>query len=271
MLLRFLPLALAFGLTAPAVGGEPPKKVLLVGSPPDGHPARTHEYAAGVGIIAKLLRPVVGVEVTVATAEGAWGNGPELIGQSDCVVLFLSEGARWVSADEKRLDAFRQLARRGGGLACLHWAMGTRDAGPIGPFVDLFGGCHGGPDRRYKVLEAAVKAADPKHLVSAGIADFTVRDEFYYRLKFAQTGGGIKPVLQVDIDGDRETVAWAWDRPDGGRSFGFSGLHFHDNWRRAEYRRLVAQGVLWVAKVPVPAQGLSVDLAEADYELPARK
>ena len=271
MLLRLLPLALAFGIAAPLVGGEPPKKVLLVGSPPDGHPAETHEYTAGVGLVARLLRPVSGVEVTVATAEGPWKNGPELIGRSDCVLLFLTEGAQWVSADEKRLAAFRQLARRGGGLACLHWGMGTREAGPIEAFVDLFGGCHGGPDRQYKVVQATVRAADPQHPVSAGIKDFTVREEFYYRLKLAKAGGGVKPVLHVDIDGNRETVAWAWDRPDGGRSFGFSGLHFHDNWRRAEYRRLVAQGVLWAAKVPVPAQGLGVTLAEADYALPAKK
>src|SRR5688500_16069912 len=144
MLPRLLALALACGVAAPAAGGEPPKKVLLVGSPPDGHPARTHEYAAGVAIVAKLLRAVPGVEVTAVTAKGPWRNGPELIGRSDCVVLFLSEGARWVSADEQRLAALRQLARRGGGLACLHWAMGTREAGPVGPFVELFGGCHGG-------------------------------------------------------------------------------------------------------------------------------
>ena len=37
------------------------------------------------------------------------------------------------------------------------------------------------------------------------------------------------------------------------RSFGFSGLHFHDNWRLPEYRRLVAQGVLWSLKLPIPA------------------
>ena len=52
----------------------------------------------------------------------------------------------------------------------------------------------------------------------------------------------MKPILRAPIDGTAETVAWAWERPDGGRSFGFSGLHFHDHWKRPEYRRLVAQG-----------------------------
>ena len=66
-------------------------------------------------------------------------------------------------------------------------------------------------------------------------------------------------------------MAWAWERPDGGRSFGFSGLHFHEHWKRVEYRRIAAQGTLWAAKVPVPAEGLRVELAEADYQLAPRK
>jgi type 1 glutamine amidotransferase len=186
-------------------------------------------------------------------------------------VIFLTEGAKWVSADEKRLAAFRRLAARGGGLACLHWGMGTREAGPVEAFVNLFGGCHGGPDRKHKVIEkVTVTVPDPTHPVAAGVKPLTVREEFYYRLKLAKTGR-LAPVLQATIDGEKETVAWAWERPDGGRSFGFSGLHFHDNWKHPTYRRVVAQGVLWAAQVPVPAGGLSVDLAEADLRLPVGK
>ena len=57
----------------------------------------------------------------------------------------------------------------------------------------------------------------------------------------------------------------------GGRSFGFSGMHFHDNWKRDDYRRLVAQGVLWTVKLPVPEKGLVVDLADADFLLTPKK
>jgi hypothetical protein len=71
----------------------------------------------------------------------------------------------------------------------------------------------------------------------------------------------------VPIDGQLETVAWAWERPDGGRSFGFSGLHFHNNWRLPEYRRLVAQGILWTLKVSVPKDGLPVEITDDDLKL----
>ena len=150
----------------------------------------------------------------------------------------------------------------------LHWAMGTKDADNIGPALELLGGCHGGPDRKYKVLEAWAKVADPKHPVTAGVKDFRVKDEFYYRLKFASSG--VRPLLKVKIDGRDEAVAWARERPDGGRSFGFSGLHFHANWRLPEYRRLVAQGVLWTLKLPVPEGGLPVAVGEEVLKLKSR-
>ena len=70
--------------------------------------------------------------------------------------------------------------------------------------------------------------------------DFRIREEFYYKLKFINAQKTIKPILKTKIDGQLETVSWAWQRPDGGRSFGFSGGHFHDNWSRVEYRRLIA-------------------------------
>ena len=94
-----------------------------------------------------------------------------------------------------------------------------------------------------------------------------MKDEFYYKLKLPKSDHAVKPVLQAEIDGAKETVAWSWERPDGGRSFGFSGLHFHENWKREEYRRLVAQAVLWTAKLPVPEKGLAVELPESAYEL----
>jgi type 1 glutamine amidotransferase len=254
-------------LASVTLAADPPKKVLLVGSGPDGHPPTTHEYAAGLDILAKCLKPVLGVEVTVAKADGPWKEGPELVGRSDVVVLFLSEGAKWLSADEKRLAAFRAHAKNGGGLVVLHWGMGTKDAEPVAAFVELFGACHGGPDRKYKELETSVAVADVKHPIAMGVKDFKVREEFYYKLKLPKGDHAVKPVLFAEIDGGREMVAWSWERPDGGRSFGFSGLHFHENWKREEYRRLVAHAVLWTAKAPIPPKGLAVDLPESAYLL----
>jgi type 1 glutamine amidotransferase len=260
-----LSLVLSLASSAPA---EAPLKLLLIGQGPDGeHPPTTHEYMAGLKVLDKCLAPMKGIEVTTVRADDPWKEGPELIGRSDGVVLFAAEGARWIAADPKRQEALAKLAARGGALAVLHWGMGTKDAKPIDDFVKLFGGCHGGPDRKYKELQTEVEPAEPKHPVLAGVAKFRVKDELYYELKFAKPEGSVKPLLRATIDGKGQTVAWAWERPDGGRSFGFSGLHFHENWKLVEYRRLVTQGVLWTVKKPVPKDGLPVEVKEEDLKL----
>jgi type 1 glutamine amidotransferase len=263
--------ALVLGFLATPATAQDKKKLMLVGQPPDGHPPTTHEYVAGLRVLAKCLAKVDGLDVTQVEAVGAWKEGPELMERADGVVLFVSEGAKWLQADPARHKALAKVAQRGGGLVALHWGMGTREAGPIPDFLKLFGGCHGGPDRKYTVTEVQAELADPKHPILAGINAFKVKDEFYYRLKFVTPEGTVKPVLRVPIDGQNETVAWSWERPDGGRSFGFSGLHFHDNWRLPEYRRLVSQGVLWAMKLPVPRAGLAVDVTEDDIKLKPAK
>lgn len=264
--LLFVALAL---LASSSVADTPKKKLLLLGHGPDGHPPETHEYLAGMRILTKGLAPVPGLEVTTVQADGRWPEGPELLERADGVVLFLAEGAKWIAADPRRQAAFERLARRGGGLAALHWAIGTREAAPIDGFLKLLGGCHGGPDRKYKVVEEEAQVVDAAHPITTGLRNFRVKDEFYYQLKFVSPAGSVRPLLRVKLDGQPETVAWSWERPDGGRSFGFSGLHFHHNWRLPEYRRLAAQGVLWTLKLPIPEQGLAVEVTEA--ELKAKK
>lgn len=225
-----------------------PKTVLLIGQGPDNHPRGTHEYVDGLKLLGEELAKTPGLTVRHAKADEPWPTGPDEIAACDGAVLFLAEGAKWIQADPRRHEALMLLAARGGGLSALHWALGTRAAEPIEPFLKLLGGCHGGPDRKYQVLETDLHLPDPHHPIVAGLADFRIRDEFYYRLKFTTATPGVQPLVQATIDGQRETVAWCWQRPDGGRSFGFTGLHFHDNWQRPEYQKLVTQGVLWTLK-----------------------
>jgi type 1 glutamine amidotransferase len=248
------------------------KKVLLLGQSPDGHKRTTHEYMAGVNLIAKCLERASEVEPIVVKADDPWTDGPELLSQADAAVLFLSEGAKWVQADPRRLEAFAKLASRGGGLVTLHWGMGTKEARYIDAYLKLFGGCHGGPDRKYKIVDdVLVRIADHEHPITFGIENFQASEEFYYRLKFVDEASSIQPLLQVNIDDNIETVAWAWQRPDGGRSSGFSGGHFHENWKLPQYRRFVSQAILWSLKLAILQEGLEVDLSpsDLDLELPA--
>ena len=262
-------LTLLLSLSLPTLADEAaPKRLLLLSQGPDRHPKGTHEYVAGQRVLAKCLSSVPKLEISQARADGDWPEGPALLAKTDGVVLFVSEGAKWLNADPKRRTAFAELAKRGGGLAVLHWGMGTRDAENIEPFVSLFGACHGGPDRKYKFLETQVRVVAEDHPATAGIADFKIKEEFYYQLKKQPDAKDLTPLLTAEIDGGEQMVAWAWQRPDGGRSFGYTGCHYHDNWSRSEYQRFLSQGVLWTLNIVPPTEGFPAEVNADDVKLP---
>jgi hypothetical protein len=239
-----------------------PKQLLLLGQKPDGHPPGTHEYMPGARVLEALLKNRRDVKVSIAQADNPWTEGPALITKADGIVMFLNEGGRFIADDPKRAKAFADFAKRGGGLVAYHWGMGAKKVEHVGPFLKLFGGCHGGPDRKYTVVkEAQFQVAAPKHPVMVGIKSFELPfEEFYYKLKVPKSPKNWTPLVRVPIEGGMEAVGWAWQRPDGGRSFGFSGLHFHVNWRHEQYQRLIAQAALWTLKLTVPKGGIPLNL-----------
>jgi len=258
-------LLLLLALIAGAHAQEP-KNLLLLAQGPDGHPRSTHEYVAGQNVLAKLLRDVPNLKTTIVKAEVDWADGPAVLDKADHCVMFVSEGAKWINSDPARREAFQKLAKRKGGLSVLHWGMGTKKAADIDVFVKLFGACHGGPDRKFKFLETTCTPV-PGHPITAGLKEFKLNDEFYYALKRDPANKDLKPLLTARIDDQDEMVSWAWERPDGGRSFGFSGLHFHANWENENYQRLVGQAVLWTMNVKPPAN-FPPAMEKADYKLP---
>ncbi|MBI4661881.1 MAG: ThuA domain-containing protein [Verrucomicrobia bacterium] len=244
-----------------------PKRLLLVGQGPDGHPHGAHEFMAGVRVMEHLLSPIKGLKLTLTKADEPWPDGPSLIDGSDGIVMFVTQGARWMQTDPQRHDALKRLAQRKGGIVALHWSVGAQDAKYIEGQLELLGGTRGGPQRKYKVLETDVTVVDRSHPVTASLNNFRIYDEFYYRLDFAKPPARIHPLLTARVEENDETASWAWERADGGRSFGFVGLHFHKNWERPEYRRLVVQAILWTLQLPVPKEGVNLDINPQLLEL----
>src|SRR5437667_12823455 len=121
--MRILPwilLLVSFSLSAlPLQAGAPKKRVLLLWHSPDGHPKDTHEYQLGQKILKATLEKHADVEAILVNADDPWKEGTDLLAKADGVVLFVSEGAKWLSADEKRLAGFRACAKRGAGFAVL--------------------------------------------------------------------------------------------------------------------------------------------------------
>ena len=170
--------------------------------------------------------------------------------------------AKGLNENPARVAAVQRHADGGGGRVVVHWGMGCQQAKYIEKFVNLFGGCHGGPDRKYKIVNTTPSVVPNNHPVTKGVKPIPVKEEFYYTLKFVKSSTPVTPLIRADIDGKKHTVAGGWQRPDGGRSFGFSGCHYHENWKHNFYRRLVVQAVLWTAKTPSPKSGLTLKFSQ---------
>jgi hypothetical protein len=110
----------------------------------------------------------------------------------------------------------------------------------------------------------------PKHPILRGVTPFAAPlDGWLYNLHFAERG--VTPLLTGPVPdksrstadakahtGRAETIAWAFERADGGRSFAFTGCDLHRNWQVESQRRFVVNGILWSAKIEVPENGASV-------------
>jgi hypothetical protein len=61
-------------------------------------------------------------------------------------------------------------------------------------------------------------------------------------------------------------LAWAYERPDGGRGFGCTGGHFHKNWGNDEFRKLMLNALVWTAGLEVPTKGISSTVTSQELE-----
>jgi hypothetical protein len=59
---------------------------------------------------------------------------------------------------------------------------------------------------------------------------------------------------------------WLAERSDGGRGFGFTGGHFHLNWKNDDQRKVVLNAILWIAQVEIPAGGVASTVTDEDLQ-----
>jgi len=70
----------------------------------------------------------------------------------------------------------------------------------------------------------------------------------------------------VAASGREEVLAWAVERSDGGRGFGFTGGHTHKNWDNENFRKVVLNALLWTAHAEVPANGVECTVTDEDLK-----
>ncbi len=174
------------------------------------------------------------------------------------------------------LDQIDKLMKQGVGLACLHYTVEI----PKGPAGDLLKDWIGGYFETYWSVNPTWNAQFkkfPDHPITRGVKPFTIDDEWYYHMRFVDQMEGVTPILSAvppestrqgpdgpysgnpavrARKGMAEDVAWARVRPDGGRGFGFTGVHFHWNWANRDFRTVVLNAIAWIAKIDVPPGGV---------------
>jgi hypothetical protein len=69
-----------------------------------------------------------------------------------------------------------------------------------------------------------------------------------------------------DAKGHTEAMMWAVERKDGGRGVGFTGGHYHRNWRDDNFRKVVLNAALWICKLDVPRDGVASTVTEAEIK-----
>jgi type 1 glutamine amidotransferase len=253
-----------FLLTASACLAASPAKIVLVAGKPSHGPGE-HEFHAGTLLLEKCLRQTKGVETLVV--KRGWPEDEAVFEGARSIVLYMDGGDKHPLIQGNHLETMGKLMRKGVGLVCLHYAVEVpKDKGGA-ELLEWIGGYYERPYSQNPINDVAVTEESPKHAISRGWRSFEGRDEWYYRIRFRPDDKRFTPILTTMLPKNapnKETIAWAVERADGGRGFGFCGAHFHSNWGIPDFRRMVVNAILWSAKVEIPHAGARCDVTRED-------
>lgn len=211
------------------------------------------------------------------------------LNSADAIMLG-SDGGRLVKTLADRLEP---LMQKGVGLGCIHYTVDPSDPKAIQNLIDWIGGSY---ERHWSVnphWEADFQSF-PEHPVSQGLKPFKAQDEWYYHMRFTPEMKGVTPILAAvppektrqgkdgahsgnptvrSRTGMKEVIGWVYERPSGGRGFGFTGMHTHWNWAQDSYRKSVLNAIVWIAGAEVPTDGVpsktpTLEEMEADLGQP---
>ena len=259
------------------------KKIVMVAGRPSHGPG-DHEFNAGTILLKKCLDKLPGV--IAVQYGGGWPSDPSAFDNADAILFYMDGGDGHPLIQGDHLFQISKLAKQGVGIACAHYAVEIpKDRG--GPeLLDWIGGYF---EAHWSVNPHWTAKFDnlPQHPITRGVSPFEINDEWYYHMRFRDQMDGVTPILTAippasTLDrpdgphsgnptvrskiGQPQHVAWAVERPDGGRGFGFTGGHFHRNWGDDNFRKLFLNALLWVAKAEVPADGVASEVSPEDLK-----
>ena len=264
-------LALGLALTTSAAD----KKIVFVAGKPS-HASGDHEHRAGCLLLKACLDKMPGV--TSVVYSNGWPTDDKAFEGAATVVIFADGGGGHPLLQGERLKTIGALMDKGVGLVCLHYGVEPTIEKGQKEFLDWIGGAF---EVNWSVNPhwTADFKTFPNHPIANGVKPFQSNDEWYFNMRFRDGMKGVTPILtaippssttnrnngphegnptvrEMVARGEPQHVAWAAERADGGRGFGFTGAHHHKNWGDDNFRKLALNAILWTAKVEIPKGGV---------------
>jgi hypothetical protein len=261
-----------FDFAAQKAAPKTVKKIVFVADAA-GHGGRgNHEFVAAAILLARTINAAY-PETTycVVHTKDHW---PKDLSHADAVIVLLNHGGSAVN------PAVQAAVDRGAGFMGIHYAVEVNKGKQGEAFLKWMGGYFETFWSVNPTWKAEIKAL-PDHPVAHGVKPFTIKDEWYYHMRFVSGMAGVTPILSAVAPpsslsgknpsergtnpavaaevaaGQPQILAWAYERPNnGGRGFGFTGLHFHANLADDNVRTLLLNAVAWTAGLEVPTGGV---------------
>lgn len=260
------------------------KAVLLAGNKSHGFGA--HDHTSGCSLLAKLLNESgLPIEAEVVWLEKTGWPSAEKLASANTIVIYSDGGGG--HPFNAHLEQLEELSKKGTGIVCIHYGVETTAGKEGNAFLNWIGG-YFEPHWSVNPHWTANYTKLPDHPTTRGVKPFSTNDEWYYHMRFREKMDGVVPVL-TDLppadslsrgDGphsgnpevrkavlerkEPQHMAWAYQRPDGGRGFGTSGGHVHWNWGNDQFRKLVLNAIVWTAGLDVPPEGVPAGIVTVD-------
>ena len=173
------------------VTAEKTKIVLLAGK--DSHGANAHNWER-VDLLSNALTEESGLNIETEIFKGGWPTDSSIFKNAASVVILSDGGGR--HPINKSLKEFDALAEKGVGLVCVHYAVEVPKGAPgdmmkkwLGGYFEVFWSVNPHWTADFKTL--------PKHPITRGVNPFSLKDEWYYHMKFRDNMKGVTPILSA--------------------------------------------------------------------------
>ncbi len=272
------------------------RRIIIIAGKPS-HPPGMHEFRAGSLLLQKCLAGTPGVSVEVYS--NGWPS--KVVGTltvddnsvfdgAAAVLIYADGGGGHPAIQRDHLKLLDGLAAKGVGLGFAHYGVEVPAGDPGAAMHRWIGGYY---ENAFSVnpMWSPKYEKFPEHPVTRGVKPFSNRDEWYFNMRWVEDPAAkakITPILVatpsdevrkgpyvypagpyphiVAASGREETLMWTFERPDGGRGFGFTGGHTHKNWGNDSQRKLLLNALLWIAKAEVPANGVESMVSNEDLQ-----